>query len=170
MRNNNKTIICVDGIQATYIKQTPQVYTTPFSIRSNKWYDETSDPDPFNPSCPHLHSKDGPYKMNVYTGEIYNTQTKKIISDYQISKKELRKLWSDKKFVKFALIMRKQYYEKYPQGILPDIPEYCTVLDEYQTLQNGKSHSRRSVYVKVKLPMTHLKSLPRLNIQPCKCQ
>lgn len=40
---------------------------------------ELSDSDPYNPSGPHLHSVGGPYKMDVYTGQIYNTQTKKII-------------------------------------------------------------------------------------------
>ena len=118
MKKKNTKIICVDGIKVFPVNSRPQAYKTPFSIKSQKWYDELSDSDPYNPSCPHLHSVEGPYKMNVYTGQIYNTQTKKIVDGFCIREKDLRKLWNDKKFLAFALMMRTIHLDKFPDAIL----------------------------------------------------
>ena len=149
-------IISVDGIKVFPVNTNPQAYTTPFSIRSQKWYDELSDSDPYNPSCPHLHSVGGPYKMDVYTGQIYNTQTKKIIEGYHIREKDLKKLWNDKKFVAFALAMRKLYSDKFPNGALPEIPEYCGIQDKIETKLKRNIHKRSDIYVKIKIPVTRL--------------
>jgi hypothetical protein len=87
-----------------------------------KWiYHETNEHD--FPSFPHLHSdSDGKaYKLNIYTREIYDTRTKKIISQ-KISKKEFKTLWSDKSFVDFVIRARKQYLKDNPKTQLPPIP------------------------------------------------
>ena len=63
-------------------------YHTPFQMRKTLWFDELSDPDLFFPSCPHLHSTDGQYKLNVYTGELYSTQSKKIVKGKVVKEKE----------------------------------------------------------------------------------
>jgi len=36
-----------------------------------------ADADMFTPSCPHLHSIDGKYKLNVYDGTLYDIRLKK---------------------------------------------------------------------------------------------
>lgn len=157
MRNkSNKAIISVHGIQVVPYNPKPQAYSTPFSIKSQKWYDELSDSDPFNPSCPHLHSKEGPYKMNVYTGEIYNTKTKKIIEGYGVREKDLKKLWNDKKFVAFALTMRKLYFEKFPDSELPKVPEYCKLQNKVDMKVRNSVYGRRTVHVHVKVPVRRL--------------
>ncbi len=78
MKKRKSVAITVNGIQPVPIHPVYQDYSTPFMIRNQKWYDELSDPDFFTPSCPHLHSNDGHYKMNVYTGELYDIPIKKI--------------------------------------------------------------------------------------------
>ena len=99
-------------------------YHTPFQMRKTLWFDELSDPDLFFPSCPHLHSTDGQYKLNVYTGELYSTQSKKIVKGKVVKEKELERLWSDRKFMEFAEKMRTTYFEKYPLSSLPSVPSF----------------------------------------------
>ena len=45
-----------------------------------------------------MHSKDLPLKLNIYSGEIDDVNTKKIVD--VVRQKDLKKLWSDKKFIK----------------------------------------------------------------------
>lgn len=99
-------------------------YQTPFQMKKTLWFDELSDPDLFFPSCPHLHSKDGQYKLNVYTGELYSTKSKKIVNGKIVKEKELKRLWENSKFVEFANRMRNIYFEKYPLSNLPPIPVF----------------------------------------------
>lgn len=108
------------GIKHRYRRAS--VYTTPFKIKKLFWYDEFADSDYFTPSCPHLHSEDGKYKLNVYTGELYNIRLKRNCTDKYVPKEELKKLWEENKFIKFSNEMRKKYKEKYPDSSLPDIP------------------------------------------------
>ena len=114
-------IAFIIGVERRFVNS---VYKTPFKIKKQVWYDELADADPFTPSCPHLHSSDGNYKLNVYNGEIYNIRTKKIVRDKYVPKKELKKLWQDLKFQLFAQKMREIYYEKFPNSKLPDIPHF----------------------------------------------
>ena len=83
------------------------------------WYDELADADMFTHLCPHLHSVDGKYKLNVYTGELYDLRLKKIIRNKIVSNDELRRLWGDAGFLQFATKMRELYFEKYPHSQLP---------------------------------------------------
>lgn len=99
-------------------------YQTPFQMKKTLWFDELSDPDLFFPSCPHLHSLDKKYKLNVYTGELYSTNSKKIVKGKAVEKKELERLWSDCKFLEFAKKMRTTYFEKFPSSSLPPIPTF----------------------------------------------
>lgn len=99
-------------------------YQTPFQMKKTLWFDELSDPDLFFPSCPHLHSFDGQYKLNVYTGELYSTKNKKIVKGKVVKEKELERLWSDRKFMEFAEKMRTTYFEKYPSSSLPSFPTF----------------------------------------------
>jgi len=154
MKKRKSVVITVNGIQPVPIHPIYQDYTTPFMIRNQKWYDELSDPDFFTPSCPHLHSKDGHYKMNVYTGELYDIPIKKISNKFHIQKKDLIKLWNDKKFYLFVAYMRKLFYKNYPNGNLPDIPEYCKLKDDKPTKQRIIGH--RNIYVKFKIPISRV--------------
>lgn len=50
-----------------------------FKLNKADWYFKISDRD-INPSFPHLHSKDGKYKMNIYNGNILRAKDKRVIS------------------------------------------------------------------------------------------
>lgn len=100
------------------------LYKTPFPLKKMIWYDELADSDPFTPSCPHLHSWEEKYKLNVYTGEIYDIRSKKNISNKYVNEDELSKLWADTRFQQFACKMRDIYKEKFPNSVLPSIPTY----------------------------------------------
>lgn len=100
------------------------VYKTPFKLKKEYWYDEYSDSDLFTPSCPHLHSVSGQYKLNVYTGEMYDIRLRKVVKDKRVPNKELKMLWENPEFLLFATQMRKIYMEKYPKSKLPDIPKF----------------------------------------------
>ena len=100
------------------------VYKTPFKLKKQIWYDELADADMFTPSCPHLHSIDNKYKLNVYTGEIYDIRLKKIIKNKKVNMDEIKKLWNESKFQEFAMKMRQLYFEKYPKSELPEIPVF----------------------------------------------
>lgn len=117
----NNAIAFEIGVERGFVKS---VYKTPFKMKKQVWFDEYADADPFTPSCPHLHSSDGKYKLNVYNGEMYDIRTKKIARDKYISEDELKILWSDPRFLLFAKKMREMYYEKFPNSKLPDIPHF----------------------------------------------
>ena len=99
-------------------------YKVPITLNGDKWQDELSDPDPFFPSCPHLHCIGKPYKLNVYTGEIYNMQTKKILRNEKIRKKELKELWKNELFLAFVRKKREEHDINYPTDVLPPIPTF----------------------------------------------
>ncbi|MBQ7077386.1 MAG: hypothetical protein IJM91_04590 [Lachnospiraceae bacterium] len=99
------------------------VFKTRFRLKRQFWYGEYADTDFFTPSCPHLHSEDQKYKLNVYTGDIYDAKNRKF-NGMRVSDNELKKLWSDDKFYKFANEMRKIYSDKFPNSVLRDIPNF----------------------------------------------
>ena len=136
----DKNEILIEGLHIVKINGR-QLYRPPMTIGGFKWYDELSDPDPFFPSCPHLHCKGKPYKLNVYTGELYNTRTKQIIRNEKIRKKDLKELWENTLFLEFVKYKRMEYLQNYPNGILPEIPTF-------HKLNKMFGHHRR-VYYKI---------------------
>lgn len=62
--------------------------------RNIKWVWHKNDEDMW-PSFPHLHALERPYKMDIYTGTIYNKQKQDID---KLSSKEMNFLWKDKNF------------------------------------------------------------------------
>lgn len=120
-QTNQQVNLYVIGVECQFRKS---LYKTPFKLKKMIWYDEIADSDMFTPSCPHLHSIDGKYKLNVYTGELYDIRLKKIIRDKRVNNDELKELWSESKFLQFAMKMRQLYFEKYPQSQLPQIPVF----------------------------------------------
>lgn len=109
------------GVESYFSKS---AYKTPFKLKKMYWYDELADADMFTPSCPHLHSVDGKYKLNVYDGTLYDIRLKKIMRNKRVNDEELRKLWDDAGFLQFATKMRELYFEKYPHSQLPQIPVF----------------------------------------------
>lgn len=97
------------SIYGTYISR--WFYTSKIEINNNKWVIHKNDVDPF-PSVPHMHSKDLPLKLNIYNGEIFDVNTKKIVDI--VRKKDLKKLWSDTKFVRLVEEARKNFKDQNP--------------------------------------------------------
>ncbi len=120
--SKDEKCIVVEGLNIETIGAT--AYNCPVSIGGYKWFDELSDPDWFFPSCPHLHCKEKPYKLNVYTGELYDIRSKKVSSIERVGKKDLKELWKNKKFENFADKMRAKFLERFPNGVLPETPNF----------------------------------------------
>ena len=120
-RINRTMSIYEIGVECYFSKS---AYKTPFKLKKMYWYDELADADMFTPSCPHLHSVDGKYKLNVYDGTLYDIRLKKTIRNKRVNDEELKKLWGDAGFLQFATKMRELYFEKYPHSQLPQIPVF----------------------------------------------
>lgn len=129
MRNKKKRIeergIFVTGLYVS-TEYARGLYQTPFQMKKTLWYDELADPDPYFPSCPHLHSMDNRYKLNVYTGEIYSVSNKALVKDKKVKGKELERLWDEPSFRNFAERMRNLHIEKSPSLVLPKIPTFTS--------------------------------------------
>lgn len=97
------------SIYGTYISR--WFYTSKIEINNNKWVIHKNDVDPF-PSVPHMHSKDLPLKLNIYNGEIFDVNTKKIVDI--VREKDLKKLWADTKFVRLVEEARKNFKDQNP--------------------------------------------------------
>ncbi len=106
-------------IYGTYISR--WFYTSKININNKKWELHIADKDPF-PSVPHMHALNAPLKLNVYTGEIYDTRNKQLITS--ASKKDLKKLWSDSKFKQSVTDARKVYSESNPKYKFPPFPKF----------------------------------------------
>jgi len=96
--------------------------TSKIDINGSKWRLHKSDVDSF-PSVPHMHPIDNrPLSLNIYTGEIYNKTTRKIVETAH--KKDLKKLWSDEKLKKLILEAREIYLKNNPNYKLQDLPKF----------------------------------------------
>jgi len=100
--------------------------TLKMEIGGVRWEWHKYDVDPF-PSYPHLHGiNERNYKLNIYTGEIFGIKERKIIGS--VSKKEMRKLWTNMTFRKYVDNIRSEYYNNISDGKqfnnLPDIPNF----------------------------------------------
>lgn len=91
-----------------------------------KWYIHENDADICEPSCPHCHTDEKPWKLNIYTGEIYSTKSNSYIGK-SISKTDLKRMWAKKEFRDLVIRERKRYEilhmkdpVRYP--VLPPLP------------------------------------------------
>ena len=93
--------------------------TSKISINNTKWRMHQADKDPF-PSVPHMHAIDKPLKLDVYSGNMYDSKTGKYVC--RAGKKDLIKLWKEKgnEFVH----ARKIYKENNPTYKLIEIPNH----------------------------------------------
>ncbi len=83
------------------------------TIAKEKWYWHKNDED-FGPSFPHLHSKNNPFKLDIYTGKVYNVKTKKVINN--VNNNELKLLWANADFNNYVLEKRRYYQENIYDG------------------------------------------------------
>lgn len=104
-------------IYGTYISR--WFYTSKININNSKWQLHIADKDPF-PSVPHMHAINVPLKLNIYTGEIYDAKTHLYITT--ASKKDLKKLWSDEKFIATVKNARNIYLQDNPKYKLEKMP------------------------------------------------
>ena len=98
-------------------------YRYPHQIKKSVWIGKLSDPDFHTPSCPHLHSENGKKKLDVYTGEFYDVQTRTYTGEF-IKQDVLKDLWTDEKFLRFVDQARDRLLSKFPNIKLPPIPHY----------------------------------------------
>lgn len=96
-------------------------YDPNYEIKGLKWRIHKNDMDNW-PSIPHLHAIEKNYKMDIYTGVVYNANNKKYIGS--IRGKELRKLWQDEKIVDIVIFARQN---RGKDMTLPQIPEYAKI-------------------------------------------
>ena len=54
----------------------------------------------------------------------------------------------------FALKMRNIYIQKFPDGYLPEIPEYCGIINK-ALLKKRSLYRNTKIYVKVKMPISY---------------
>lgn len=94
----------------------PKAYRPQYQLHSLIWTFNAYDPD-FYPSVPHGHS--GKYKLNVYTGAIIDTTTKLIVGF--LDKKEMKRLFSDIKFLELEKKAKQYYLTMNPGASLPVI-------------------------------------------------
>ena len=97
------------------------LYRLQSKINGLTWDVNQDDPDTW-PSIPHLHATEKPYKLDIYTGRIFNINTKKHV--LRASRKGMEILWTDKKAVAIILYNRNKYKDRE----LPDIPDYAVKL------------------------------------------
>ena len=105
-------------------------YSPGFSLFSQNWQMHLTDADNW-PSVPHAHSCNGDYKMNVWTGEVFEIPSKRFVGNAR--KKELEKMHRDDKFKRFAKKAIVAHRELYPD-------HHFTVPDWFMPLLNAVQH------------------------------
>lgn len=71
------------------------------------------------PSVPHGHSLDGKYKLEIWSGKIYNIQSGKV--EYIAKKKDMKALQQYPGFIEFVKECREEYKERNPDIVLPKL-------------------------------------------------
>jgi len=101
----------------------PKCLATPFTVKGVKWEIHNHDADINNPSCPHMHAIGKPWKLDLYTGIIYDERTGAYVG--QIKPKELFEIWNAKGVLKIILAERAIYDELHKKDPIryPALPE-----------------------------------------------
>lgn len=68
---------------------------------------------------PHGHSLDGNYKLEIWSGNIYNLHTGKL--EYKAKQKEMNKLQQYEDFQDFVSICREEYAKRNPSITIPEL-------------------------------------------------
>lgn len=113
------------------IPEYTQQVTIPMCLHKAHWIMHEHDADINNPSCPHCHAKEKNWKLDIYTGEIYDySQGKRFIGC--LSGREMKILWASKGFYDLVLREREWYdkncHKQNPQRFpeLPPIPSFVS--------------------------------------------
>ena len=92
---------------------TPQI-----NVYGMKWrFYKTDDDD--HPSVPHGHSLDGNYKLQLWSGNIFNVQNGKI--EFKAKRKDMTNLYNLPGFQKFVSECRDEYMKRNPSIVLPTL-------------------------------------------------
>lgn len=77
-------------------------------IEGHKWVLHKYDPDVFFPSCPHFDCRDRKWKLDIYSGKIYNSSNHSYVGKipYKVLKE---KIWGDDTIVNMIIDIRKRY-------------------------------------------------------------
>ncbi|MBR0156246.1 MAG: hypothetical protein IJM20_01840 [Clostridia bacterium] len=133
-----RRLVCDSGKRVNYV--------TNFQIHRQIWDLNMYDDDNW-PSVPHGHSLDGKYKLNVWTGEIFEITTKKRVGHAR--KKELNVLYSNNEFIKFARSAIQYHKEHFPYHSF-DIPDWFNAKTRKRQAYaafNEDTHFRLSIIV-----------------------
>lgn len=122
------------------------------TMKGVHWIIHEKDADINEPSCPHCHAIEKNWKLNIYTGQIYDATNHCYLKE-KVSKTELKKLWGQKKFVEIVLKERKRYETLHLSDPVryPALPE----------LRLRTKHYRRSVVVSSRWLMKNKRSYMR---------
>ena len=76
------------------------------------WIMHEYDSDINDPSCPHCHAKEKNWKLDIYSGCVYDYTNGKVCIT-KLSKKEFKRLWRQKGFLSLVLKERKWYEDEF---------------------------------------------------------
>ncbi len=96
---------------------------TAFKVKGVKWEIHNHDADINNPSCPHMHAIGKPWKLDLYTGNIYDERTGTHVVG-QMKAKELFEIWNAKGVLKIILAERARYEKFHKKDPIryPELP------------------------------------------------
>ena len=106
-------MISSDGNMRNY-KKTKFKYTLLFPkvrVKGMSWVFHKGDDDD-RPSVPHGHSTDNLYRLQLWTGNIYEAQTGKL--KYKAKKKDIKALYNYPGFLEFVNECREEYMKRHP--------------------------------------------------------
>lgn len=125
----------------------PLVLKTRTKIWNMIWDFHKGDDD-MNPSVPHGHSIDGKYKIELWSGTVYDRRTKKVIG--KALRKEIEDLYNNPSFLFFVKEVRESYLQRHPHiRQLPELVD-APVSKKYMKLVVGIKNVE-SFRIKVKV-------------------
>lgn len=92
-------------------------------LKGLHWFMHEHDDDINDPSCPHCHAKEKHWKLDIYTGYMYEYPGKRYKG--KLSKSDMRNMWSQKNFLDLVIKERLWYemnYQKIDPVRYPKLP------------------------------------------------
>ena len=106
-----KQILIRNSPEIGQLKPEILLFSPKLQIKKMHWIFHKGDND-YNPSVPHGHSKDNRFKLELWTGAVYNTLTNKKCG--RASVKEMSELYNYPGFVEFVEECRREYISRNP--------------------------------------------------------
>lgn len=130
-----------------WLKMNLQQYTKQVTIApilaGVHWIMHEHDSDINDPSCPHCHAKEKNWKLDIYSGCVYDyTNGKAYIT--KLSKKEFKRLWKQKGFLSLVLKERKWYEDEF---LSKDCVRYPP-LPSMPSIRVSKKHGKLYLHIK----------------------